>query len=101
MVLRDTSELRQPLAKEAMAVLTAIDVDVTDYVRFIVRNRQMRVNTVVLVDIVVDCVVIGTQNHRFVAFLCYFFVYVLEILSNQKFHSSVARTDECRDWWFV
>lgn len=32
------SNRRQPLAKEAMAVLTAVDVSVTDHVRFIVRH---------------------------------------------------------------
>jgi len=53
-VLRDASELRQLLAKEAMAVLTAVDVGVAEHVRIVVRDRQMSVNTVVLVDIIID-----------------------------------------------
>jgi len=101
MVLRDASELRQPLAKEAMAVLTTVDMGVADHVRIIVRDRQMSVNAVVLVNVVVDRVVVSTQNHRFVPFLGGLFVYVLEMLSNQKLHSSVGATDECHDWRFV
>ena len=47
MMLRDAPELRQPLAKEAMAVLTAVDAGVADHVRIVVRDRQMSVNAVV------------------------------------------------------
>jgi len=36
MVLRDASELRQPMAKEAMAILTTVDVGVANHVRIIV-----------------------------------------------------------------
>jgi len=61
----------------------------------------MSVNSVVLVDIVVDRVVVGTQNHRLVAFLGYLFVYILKILPNQKLHSSVGATDKGHDWRFV
>jgi len=37
-----------------MAVLTAVDVGVAEHVRIVVRDRQMSVNTVVLVDIIMD-----------------------------------------------
>jgi len=37
-MLRDASELRQPLAKEAMAVLTDDHGSVTDHVRVLVRD---------------------------------------------------------------
>ena len=84
-----------------MTVLTAVDVSVTDHVRIVVRDRQMSVNAVVLVDIIVDRVIVGTQNHHLVTFLGDLLVYVLKILSNQKFHSSVGATDECHDRRFV
>jgi len=54
MVLRGTSELRQPLAKETVAILTAVDVSVADHVRLLVGDRQMSVDTVVLIDICDD-----------------------------------------------
>ena len=101
MMLRDTSELRQPLAKEAMTVLAAVHASIADHVRVVVRDRQMSVNTVVLVDIIVDRVVVGTENHRLIASIGHLFVDVLEILSNQKFNSSVGATDECHDRRFV
>ncbi len=84
-----------------MAVLTAVDVGVANQVRIIVRDRQMSVIAIVLVDIIVDRVVVGTQNHCLVTFLGDLFVYVLEILSHQKLHSSVGATDECHDWRLV
>ena len=61
MVLRDVSELCQPLAKEAMAALTAVDVGVAEHVRIVVRDRQMSVNTVVLVDIIIDRIYSSTE----------------------------------------
>jgi len=41
MMFRDAAALRQPLAKEAMAVLRAIHGSVADHVRIIVHDRQM------------------------------------------------------------
>ena len=61
----------------------------------------MAVNPVVVLDIVVDSVVIGTQNHALVTVLCDVFVDVLQVLSNQKPNSSVAPTNECYDRRFV
>ena len=84
MVFRNASKLRQPLAKEAMSVLAAVYVNVADHVRIIVRDRQMSVNAVVLVDVILDRVVVGAENHRLVAFLGNLFVYVLEILSTRN-----------------
>lgn len=63
-VLGDASEPRQPLANEAMAVLTAVEVSIADDVRVIVRNGEMSVNLFVFVDVIVDRVVVCTQNHR-------------------------------------
>ena len=89
MVFRDASELRQPLAKEAVAVLTAVDVGVADHVRVIVRNRQMSVNSVVFLNVNVDRILVGTQNHRLITSGGNLFVHLLKIFSNQKFNSSV------------
>jgi len=61
-MFRDTPELRQPLSKEAMTVLTVVDVSVANHVRIVVRNRQMSVSSVVFVDIVVGCVVVPLRT---------------------------------------
>ncbi len=94
-MLRDSSELRQPLAKEAMAVLAAVYVSVTDNVRFIVRDRQMTVNSIVFVDVIVYRVIIRAENHCLISSVGDLLIYVLEILPNQELNSSVAPTDEC------
>jgi hypothetical protein len=44
MLLRDSFELRQPLAKEAMAVLTGVYVSITDDVGIGVGDGQMTVH---------------------------------------------------------
>jgi len=43
-ILQDTSELRQPLPKEAMAVLTGVRVSITDDVGIGMGNGQMAVH---------------------------------------------------------
>lgn len=80
-----------------MAVLAAVDVSIADDVRVIVRNREVSVNPIVLVDVIVDRVVVCTQNHRAIAQLSDPFINVLEILSHQIPSSSVAPTDERYD----
>ena len=84
-----------------MAVLTAVDVSIADHVRVIVRDRKMSVNLLVLVNPVIDCVLIGTENHTSVTILSNIFVSVPQIVSHSKLNSSVIPTDECQDWWFV
>ena len=46
-VFRDTSEPSQPVAKEAMPVLTAVHVSVTDDAMLVVVDDEMAINPVV------------------------------------------------------
>ena len=69
MMLRDTSELRQPLAKEAVTVLTGVRVSVTDDVGVGVGDGQMAVHPLRLLDILIDCVAVGTEDDASVAVL--------------------------------
>jgi len=100
-MLRDTAELRQPLAKEAMTVLAGVCVGVTDDIGVGVGDGQMAVHPLQFLDIVIDTVSVCTENHTPVTVLCDVFVSVLEVLADQKPNSSVIPTDECQDWWFV
>jgi hypothetical protein len=93
MLLRDASERRQPLAKEAMAVLAAVYVSVADHVRVIVRDRQMCVDSVEVIDIIVDRVIVCTQDHASIAVLSDLFINVLKIFSDQKPNTSVGTTE--------
>jgi hypothetical protein len=86
-----------------VAVLTAVRVSITNDVVFVVIDGEMAINLVVLVDSVVDAVLICAQD-RWIVFVTVFddvFVYVFEILTNEKPNSSVGATDECHDWRFV
>ena len=74
MMLRDASELRQPLAKETMPVLTSIRVSVTDDVGIGVGDGQMAVHPLLFLDIFVDRVAIRTENNTAIAVGCDFFV---------------------------
>ena len=100
-MFRDTTELRQPLVKEAMTVLTGVRVGVTDHVGVGVGDGQMAVHPLLVLDVVVDRVIVGAENDTSVAVLGDVFVSVLEVLADQKSNSSVIPTDECQDWWFV
>ena len=51
----------------------------------------MAVNRIAIVDLVVDSVVVGTQNHALVPAFGDILVDTLENLPNQKPNSSVAR----------
>ena len=77
MMLRDTSELRQPLAKEAMAVLTGVRVSITDDVGIGVGDGQVAVHSVLFFDIFVDRIAIRTENNTAIAVGCDFFVGLL------------------------
>ena len=68
-MLRDASELRQPLAKEAMAVLAGVCVGVTDDVGVGVGDGQMAVHPLRLLDILIDRVAVGTEDDASVAVL--------------------------------
>ena len=100
-MLRDSSELRQPLAKEAVTVLAGVCVSVTDDIGVGVGDGQMAVHPLQILDILVDAVSVGTENHTSVAVFCNVFVSVLEVLADLEPNSSVGPTDECQDWWFV
>jgi hypothetical protein len=61
----------------------------------------MAVHSLLILDVVVSAAVVGTQDDASIAVLGDVLVDVLEILTHQKPNSSVATTDECRDWRFV
>ena len=61
----------------------------------------MAVHPLQVLDIVVDTVSVGTENHTSVTVFRDLFISVLEILTDQKPNSSVIPTDECQDRWFV
>jgi len=86
-----------------MAVLTAVDVSITDDIVFLVIDGEVAINLVILVDAIVDGVLICTENGWivFVAVFDDILVYILEILTNEEPNSSVGATDECHDWRFV
>ena len=84
-----------------MSVFTAVDVRVTDDVLLGVIDGYVAVNRLVFLDIVVDIVLIRTENDASIAVVSNGFVNILEILTDQKANSSVGATDECHDWRFV
>jgi len=101
MMFRDTSELRQPLAKEAVTVLTSVCVSVTDDVGVGVGDGQMAVHPLLLLNIFVDRVAIRTENHAPIAVGGDFFVSLLQVLADEESNLSVRSTDKCQDWRFV
>ncbi len=101
MMLRDASELRQPLAKETVTVLTGVRVRVTDDVGVGVGDGQMAVHPLLLLDILIDRVAICTEDNTAIAVCCNLFVSLLQILADNESNSSVRPTDECQDWWLV
>jgi len=101
MVLRNATELHQPLAKEAVAVLASVHVSIADDVGVGVGDGQMAVHPLLVLDVVVNAVVVGAEDDASIAVLGDVLVSVLEILTYQKSNSSVEPTDECQDWRFV
>jgi len=89
MMFRHTSELRQPLAKEAMAVLAGVYMSVADDVRVVVRDRDMCINLLVVVYSVGNRGLIGTENHASIAVFGDIFISVFQILPNAELNSSV------------
>ena len=86
-----------------MAVLTAVCVNVTNDVVFVVVDGDMATNPVLLVDSVVDAVLIDAEDRRIV-FITVFddvLVYIFEIFTNGEPNLSIAPTDECHDRRFV
>ena len=100
-MFRDTSELRQPLAKEAVTVLTGVCVGVADDVGVGVGDGQIAVHPPLLFDILVDRIPVCAEDNASIAVLSDILVSVFQILTDEKQNSSVAPTDECQDWWFV
>lgn len=80
MMLRNTSELRQPLAKEAVAILTGVCVGVTDDVGIGVGDGQMAVYPLLLFDVLVDRVPVSTEDNAFIAVLSDIFVSIFQRL---------------------
>ncbi len=76
-MFRDTSELRQPLAEEAMAVLAGVRVSVTDHVGLGVGDGQMAVHPLLVLDVVVNRVAIGAEDDASIAVLGDIFVSIL------------------------
>jgi len=100
-MLRDATELRQPLAKETVAVLASVCVSVTDDVGVGVGDGQMAAHPLRLLDVLADRVAIGTEDDASVAVLGDVLVGLLQILADEKLNSPVIPTDECQDWRFV
>lgn len=94
-MLRDAAELCQLLAKEAVGVLAGIYVTITDDVGVRVADGQIAVHpsSSPLPRFPRRCVLVGAEDNTPVG--------VLEIVTNQKPHSSVIPADECQDWRFV
>ena len=84
-----------------MAVLTGVRVGVTDYVGVGVGDGQLAVHPLLVLDVVVNRVAVGAEDHASVAVLRDILVSILQILTDEKPHSSVGMTDECQDWRFV
>ena len=101
MMLRDTPELRQPLAKKTVAVLAGVCVGVTDHVGVGVGDGQMAVHPLLVLDVIVDRVAVGAEDDASVAVFVDVLVDVFQIVTNQKLNSSVGTTDECQYWRFV
>ena len=100
-MFRDTTELRQPLAKEAMAVLTGVRVGVTDHVGVGVGDGQMAVHPLRPLNVVVGRVIVGTENDASITVLGDVFVNVPEVFMHEEPHSSIIPTDKCQDGGFV
>ena len=66
-MLRDATELRQPLTKETVAVLASVCVSVTDDVGVGVGDGQMAVHPLRLFNVLVDRVAVGTEDDASVA----------------------------------
>ena len=92
MVFRDASEPSQPVAKEAVAVLTVVCVSITHDAMVIVIDGEMAINLVVLVDSVEDAVLICVENRQIVFIVVFndVLVSVCEILTNKELNPSVA-----------
>ena len=84
-----------------MAVLTGVRVSIADDVGIGVGDGQMAVHPLLLLDRVVDCVIIGTEDDASITVFSDVSVGVLEILTDEKQNSSVIPTDECQPRWFV
>ena len=84
MTFRDTSELRQPLTKEAVAVLTGVCVGVTDDVGIGVGDGQVAVHPLLLFDILVDRVPVSTEDNASISVLSHIFVSIFQILTDEK-----------------
>ena len=76
-MFRDTPEIRQPLAKEPMPVLTGVRVSVTDDTCIGVGDGQIAVYSILLFDIFVGRVAIRTKNNTTITVGCDFFVGLL------------------------
>ncbi len=100
-MLRDTSELRQPLAKEAVAVLAGVCVSVADDVGDGVDDGQIAVHPHLVLGSVIDRIIVGTEDDTAIAVFSNVFVSVFQVLTDEKSNSSVGMTDKCQHWWFV
>ena len=100
-MFRDASELPEPLAQKAVAVLTTVCVRVSDDEVIDVIDRQMTVNAVVFIDAVVDSVLIGKKNHRLVAAAGDRLVGILQRLTDEKPHLAGITPDKRQEWRFV
>jgi hypothetical protein len=93
----------KPVAKEAVAVLTAVCMSITHDVMVVVIDDEMVINLVGLVDSVGDAALICAENCQTVLIAVFndVLVSVCEILTNKDPNSSAGVTDECHNWRFV
>jgi hypothetical protein len=101
MMLRDTAELRQPLAKNAVAVLAGVCVSVADDVGARVGRRPFGRLPPLVLDFIVDRVIIGSEDDTAIAVLSDIPVSVFQVLTDEKPNLSVIPTYKCHHWWIV
>lgn len=100
-MLGDAAKAAEPLSEETVAVLAVVDVCVAESEVVVVVDREVCVDAVAIVDIIVDSVLIGAENDVFVRVGCDVFVSCLQILTDEKAVLTVAAADERQDWRFV
>jgi hypothetical protein len=89
-MLRDVTELRQSLVKETVPVLAGVCVGVTDHVCVRVGDGQMAVHSFLILNVVVNYVVVSTEDDASVAVFGDVLIGVLEIFTDEKSNSSVV-----------
>lgn len=64
-------------------------------------DSGVAINRIIAVDIVVDIILIGTENHGPIGVVGNVFINIVKILPAEKLYLSIGPTDERYDRWFV